>query len=142
MYICWLQDWMQVGFCVFLIVIKYWKLDFFQWAYHWGTGIQSFSANKPRPRTVRRHRCCDRTFQQWWSHMFHAKKMCVFETLWRLGYKGCLLHKCIFGWHVYFAGMRCLWVHTNVKPGQHLLLDLSCFACSIEDLLVMSSDQL
>ena len=36
----------------------------------------------------------DGTFRRWWSEMFYAKKMCVFEILRRLDCKGCFLQKC------------------------------------------------
>ena len=36
----------------------------------------------------------DGTFRRWRLQMYYAKKMCVFEILWRLDNKGCLLHKC------------------------------------------------
>ena len=36
----------------------------------------------------------DGTFRRWRLQMCYAKKMCVFEILWGLDCKGCLLHKC------------------------------------------------
>jgi len=52
------------------------------------------STCKVRSRTVRRCRFGDGTFRRWRLQMCYAKNMCVFEILWRLDCKGCLLHKC------------------------------------------------
>ena len=99
--------------------------------------------------------------------------MCVFEIFWRLGYKGCLLHKCFcchpdgqcslpsvrileelsvtvttcvkkYGlWRLFLLAWG-VWLYTKVKPGQHLLLDLSgryhfdCIPQLIQEYIVLS----